>query len=51
MQKANPSRKRAKKEPKGQTKILGPTSVIWNQIYEIWPQKGQPGNRDANATR
>jgi len=29
---------------KGQTKILGPTSVIWDQIYEIWPQKGQPGN-------
>jgi len=25
---------------KGQTKILGPTSVIWDQISEIWPQKG-----------
>ena len=29
---------------KGQTKILGPISVIWDQISEIWPQKGQPGN-------
>jgi len=36
--------KRAKKEPKGQTNILGPVSVIWDQIYDIWPQKGQPGN-------
>jgi len=25
-------------------KILGPASVIWDQISEIWPQKGQPGN-------
>jgi len=40
----NLSWKRAKKEPKGQTKILGPGSVIWDQISEIWPQKGQPGN-------
>jgi len=29
---------------KGQTKILGPASVIWDQISEIWPKKGQPGN-------
>jgi len=27
-----------KKEPKGQTKILGAASVIWDQIPEIWPQ-------------
>jgi len=40
----NLSWKRTKKEPKGQTKIFGPTSAIWNQISEIWPQKGQPGN-------
>ena len=32
------------KEPKGQTNFLGPASVIWDQISEIWPQKGQPGN-------
>jgi len=36
--------KRARKEPKGQRKFLGPPSVIWNQISEIWPQKCQPGN-------
>jgi len=35
---------KGQKEPKGQTKILGTASVIWNQIYKIWPQKGQPGN-------
>jgi len=35
--------KRAKKKPKGQTKILGPASVVWHKISEIWPQKGQPG--------
>jgi len=29
---------------KGQTKILGPASVIWDQISEILSQKGQPGN-------
>jgi len=29
---------------KGQTKILGTASVIWDQISEIWPQKGQHGN-------
>jgi len=28
---------KAKKEPKGQTKFLGPASVIWGQISEIWP--------------
>jgi len=33
---------------KGQTKILGPTSVIWGQRSEIWPQKGQPGNPGRN---
>jgi len=26
----------AKKEPKGQTKTLGPTSVIGNQNSQIW---------------
>jgi len=31
-QEASLSWKRAKKEPKGQTKILGPASVIWDQI-------------------
>jgi len=36
--------KRAKQQPKGQTKILGPASIIWDQIYGIWCQKGQPGN-------
>jgi len=25
-------------------KILGPESVIWDQILDMWPQKGQPGN-------
>jgi len=34
------------KEPKGQTKVLGPASVIWDQIFEIWSQNGQPGNPD-----
>jgi len=29
---------------KDQTKILGPESVILDQISEIWPQKAQPGN-------
>jgi len=29
---------------KGQTKILGPTSVIWDQSSEIWPHKVQAGN-------
>ena len=29
---------------KGQKKILEPVSVVWDQISEIWPQKGQPGN-------
>jgi len=36
--------KMAKIEPKGQTKILGPASIIWDQISKSWPQKGQPGN-------
>jgi len=27
---------------KGQKKILMPASVIWDQISEICPQKGQP---------
>ena len=31
-------------------KILGPVSVIWYRISEIWPQKGQPGNLDYNMT-
>jgi len=44
LQGASPSWKRAKKESNGQTKILGPASVIWGQILEIWSQKGQPGN-------
>jgi len=30
--------------PKGQTKILGPASVTWDQISEMWCQKSQPGN-------
>ena len=29
---------------KCQTKILGPASVIWDQIFEIWPQEGQHAN-------
>jgi len=36
--------KSPKKEPKGQTKMLGSASVIWDQTSQIWPQKGQPGN-------
>jgi len=36
--------KRAKKEPKGKTKILGPESAIWDQISEISPQNGLTGN-------
>jgi len=34
---------------KSQTKILEPASVIWDQIAEIWPQKGQPGNPDSDV--
>ena len=45
----NLSWKKAKKEPKGQTKMLGSASVIWDEISEIWPQKGQPGNPDADV--
>jgi len=30
------------KEPKAQRKMLWRASVIWDQISEIWPQKGQP---------
>jgi len=26
---------KVQKEPKGQTKLLGPASVIWDQISEI----------------
>jgi len=37
---------RVKKAPKGQTKILGPASVISDQISEIRTQKGQLGNPD-----
>jgi len=29
----------AAKEPKGQTKIVGLASVIWDQISALWPQK------------
>jgi len=25
-------------------KFLGPASVIWDQIFEIWPQQGQTDN-------
>jgi len=35
----NLSWKMAKKEPKGQTKTLGPTSVIGNQNSQIWPKR------------
>jgi len=34
---------------KGQKNILGPASVIWDQIFEIWPKKGQPGNPDSDV--
>jgi len=43
----------SQKEPKGQTKIWGPASVIWDQISKIWPQRGQPGNpvtKDRNCS-
>jgi len=33
---------KGQKKPKGQTKILGPASFVWDQISEFWPQKGQP---------
>jgi len=39
-----PTLEKGQKRAKGQTKILGPPSLIWDQISEIWPQKGQPGN-------
>jgi len=39
-----------KNKPKSQTKIFGPASVIWDQISEIWSQKGQPGNPDYHST-
>jgi len=39
---------RVKKEPKGQTKILGPASVIWAQLLENWPQESQPSNPTFN---
>jgi len=45
---SNLSWKRAKKEPKDQTKILVPGSVVWDQISEIWPQRGQSGNPDSD---
>jgi len=44
----NLSWKRAKNSQKAQTKILGPASVVWDQITEIWHQKGQPGNPDSD---
>jgi len=37
------------KRAKGQTKILGPASVIWDHISEIWPQKGQPDIPDSDV--
>ena len=37
-------RKKAKKEPKGQTNFLRPTNLKRGQISEIWPKKGQSGN-------
>jgi len=37
---------KGQKELKGQMTILGPASASWDQISEIWPQKGQPGNHD-----
>ena len=40
---------KGQKEPKGQTKTLGPASVVWDQISEIWPQKGQSGNPDYSS--
>ena len=27
-------------------KILGPASVIWDQIFKIWLWKDQPGNSE-----
>jgi len=36
---------------KGQTKILELISVIWDQISEIWPQKGQLGNPALSCLR
>jgi len=42
--------KKDKKEPKGPNQNFGatPASVICDQISEIWPQKGQPGNPDSD---
>jgi len=31
---------KGQKRTKGQTKLLGPASVIWDQMHEIWPQIG-----------
>ena len=39
-------RKKAKKEPKGQTNFLRPTNLKRGQIFLIWPKKGQSGNLD-----
>jgi len=49
LQGANSILEKGQKEPKSQTKILGPASVIWDQISDIWPQKGQPGNPDSGV--
>jgi len=34
---------------KGPNQNVGPASVIWDQISEIWPQKGLPGNPDTDV--
>jgi len=44
LQGAKSNLEKGKKEPKGQTKILGPASVVC-----CLPQKDQPGNPGPNA--
>jgi len=38
-----------KKSQRAKPKFWGSASVIWDQISEIWPQKGQPGNPDTDV--
>jgi len=40
----NLSWKRAKKNQRAKRKFWGQQVLFGNQIYKIWPQKGQPGN-------
>jgi len=37
-----------KRAKRAKPKILGPASVVWDQMSEIWPQRGQPSNPDSD---